>query len=217
MFKYNLIIVSIDTNSSIITMATKTQEKILEFLISNKEQQITIRGLAKKLNKSYTLVYNNLNQLVKEGIIKKRNVPPAQIVEISDSAPESILIDAELRIKEQFLKKNTWAKVMVEDILSSNKNPFFILIVFGSYAKNMQTSKSDIDLLIIVPDKKDINEIETSLNNIYTKAKKSIIFIDFEDMREMISNPNIMNVGNEAKKKHVILYGVEQYFNILKQ
>lgn len=42
---------------------------------------------------------------------------------------------------------------MLNDVLKSAENIFFILIVFGSYAKNSKTEKSDLDLLIIVQDK----------------------------------------------------------------
>jgi len=33
----------------------------------------------------------------------------------------------------------------------------------------------------------------------------------------MLSNPKSFNVGNEAKKNHVILYGAEQYYQMIKK
>ena len=41
-------------------MLTKTQEQILAFLIGNQEERVTISGIARRLGKSYTLVYNNI-------------------------------------------------------------------------------------------------------------------------------------------------------------
>ena len=150
-------------------MTTITQEKILNLLFST-EDLLTIRGIAKRLNKPYALVYNNLADLEKKGIISKKSVPPAHIISLNESAPSEIFIDIELRTKREFLKKHPWVEIMLEDMLS--KQLFFIALVFGSYAKGKQTPKSDIDILIIVNEKKDINNID-SFNEIYTKTKKS--------------------------------------------
>ncbi|MDO8740877.1 MAG: nucleotidyltransferase domain-containing protein [Candidatus Woesearchaeota archaeon] len=196
-------------------MLTKTQEQILVFLLSHPEEKPTIRGIAKKLGKSYTLVYNNIADLEKKNIIKKEPVPPAQIVTLNEFAPTPVFVDIELKRKKDLLQKYPWIQVMLEDIFISAKNLFFILLVFGSYAKGLQTAKSDLDLLIIVRDKKDIREIEDAMHKAYTKVKKAPNFIDTNDFREMILNPGALNIGNEARKYHVILYGVEGYYQLL--
>ncbi len=198
-------------------MLTKTQEKILGFLLRNTEEQITIRGLAKRLKKSYTLVYNNLKNLEKKEFITKQSVPPAIIIRLHEHIPPHILIDIELKIKRDFLIKYSWVELMYGDILKSVGNPFFIFMIFGSYAKETQTKRSDIDLLIITQNKKQIKESESIVGKMYSKIKKNIIIVDMNDFKEMISQPNVFNVGNEAKKHHIILYGVEQYYQIIKR
>lgn len=215
-FIYNLILISTDTINSIIKMLTNTQYTILKFLLKNQEEQITIRGLSKKLSKSYTLVYNNLKDLEEKNIIKTYSIPPAKIVSLNEFAPFNILIDTELKIKEEFLIKHPWLRVMLNDIFLSIKDPFFIFIVFGSYVKEKQTKNSDMDILIIAV-KNKIKEIEDVINQIYTKVKKNIIFIDTNNFIEMISQPNKLNIGNEAKKHHIILHGVEQYYQLIKK
>ena len=198
-------------------MLTKTQEQILGFLLGNPEEHITIRGIARRLSKSYTLVYNNIANLEKNNIIIKKSVPPAQIIKLNEFAPVEIFVDIELKRKNEFLKKYPWVKVMLEDILLSTKNLFFIILIFGSYAKGAQTAKSDLDLLTIVQNKKDIRDIEDAINRAYTKIKKGLNFVDMNDFKEMIKNPNELNIGNEAKKHHIILYGVEIYYQLLKR
>jgi len=198
-------------------MLTKTQEQILAFLLSNPEEQLAIRGIAKRLAKSYTLVYNNISDLEKKKIIIKQSVPPAQIIKLNEFAPLNVLIDVELKRKNEFLKEYPWIEIMLEDILASTKNLFFILLVFGSYAKGTQTTKSDIDLLIIARKKKNIKDIEDSMNIAYTKVKKGLNFVDINDFKEMVKNPNELNIGNEAKKRHIILYGVELYYQLIKR
>ncbi len=118
-------------------MFTRTQEQILIFLLSKPEEQLTIRGIAKRLGKSYTLVYNNIAKLEKESIIRKQNVPPGQIITLNEFAPTEIFVDIELKRKKEFLKKYPWVQVMLKDILLSTKNLFFTLLVFGSYAKEI--------------------------------------------------------------------------------
>ncbi len=198
-------------------MLTPTQERILAFLLSHPEEQVAIRGIAKRIKKSYTLVYNNLAKLENKGIILKKSVPPAQIVALNEFAPAEIFVDIELKRKQEFLKKYPWAQLMLEDIWSSTKNLFFILLVFGSYAKEKQTKDSDIDLLAIVRDKRDIKDIDNAINHAYTKVKKGLNFADVNDFKEMIKNTNELNIGNEARKYHIILYGAEAYYQLLKR
>ena len=197
-------------------MLTQTQEKILAFLLGNSEEKLTIRGISKRLNKSYTLVYNNILGLEKDNIIIKESIPPAQIIKLNEFAPAEIFVEIELKRKKEFLEEYSWVSLMLEDVLSSAKNLFFILLVFGSYAKAMQTKKSDIDLLVIVQDKKDIEDIENAMNKAYTKVRKGLNFIDVHDFKEMTKNTNELNIGNEAKKHHIILYGAEEYYQLLK-
>ena len=87
-------------------MLTKTQEQVLAFLLSKPEEHISIRGIAKRLKKSYTLVYNNIAKLEKNDIIIKENVPPAQIIKLNEFAPTDVFIGIELKRKKEFLKSN---------------------------------------------------------------------------------------------------------------
>lgn len=198
-------------------MLTKTQESILSFLLKHPAEKITIRGIAKRLNKSYTLTYNNITKLEKRIIIRKISVPPAQIISLHESIPTHILISVELKIKKEFLKSFSWIELMLHDLLSAVKDPFFVLMVFGSYAKGTQTKKSDLDLLAIAQTRKQAQEMESAIKRTYTKVKKSITIVQAKEFMKMISLPQEFNVGNEAKKHHIILYGVEQYYQLIKR
>ena len=63
--------------------------------------------------------------------------------------------------------------------------------------------------------KKYIKGIESAVRKAYTKVKKAPNFIDMNDFKEMIINPKAFNIGNEAVKHHIILYGVEEYYQLL--
>lgn len=196
-------------------MMTGTQEQIMQLLLSKPEERLSIRQIARVLKKSYTLTYHNIKDLLKKGILESIPFPPAQMIQIKEDIPTSVLIDIERKRTEVFLENQQWMKLYLKDVLNAAKS-FFIMIVFGSYAKGTQTKASDLDLLVIVPTKKDITIYEQFLQ-CYTKVKKSIIVIDAQNFIEMIKNPKVLNVGNEAKKHHIIIYGTEQYYQLLKQ
>ena len=195
-------------------MMTKTQEQILQLLLGRPEEKISIRGIARLLSKSYTLTYNNIQALIKRGVLEALSLPPAQIIQLKEDIPNNVLADIERKRAEAFLGKQPWIKLYLNDVLSASP-PFFIMLVFGSYAKGAQTKKSDLDLLIIVPKKDDIRELEQSAQQ-YTKTKRSIVVIDAQNFTEMIKNPKELNVGNEAIKHHILIYGTEQYYQLLK-
>ena len=196
-------------------MLTKTQELILQRLQSSPEEKPSIRQLARSLKKSYTLAYNNIQVLLQKGIIESHKVPPAQIIQIKEDAPTNTLIEIERKRTEIFLEKYNWIKLYLRDVLRTAE-PFFIMLVFGSYAKGAQTKLSDLDLLIIVPKKEEIKAMESAILH-YTPVKRGVIIVDTQAFIEMIKNPKTLNVGNEAVKYHIILYGADQFYKIIKQ
>lgn len=115
------------------------------------------------------------------------------------------------------MEKHIWIRLLLEDILTGSDNLFFIILVFGSYAKGTQTQNSDLDILLIVQDKKQLPQIENAVNKAYSKVKKSLHIIEIDDFKEMISQEKALNIGNSARKNHVILYGAEQYYLLLKK
>ncbi len=196
-------------------MVTKTQEQILQLLLSRPEERLSIRQIARILGKSYTLTYNNIQVLLKRKILESHILLPAHMIQIKEDAPANIIIDMERKRTEVFLEKHQWIKLYLNDALNA-ATPFFIMIVFGSYAKGTETKASDLDLLLITPSKKEIAVIEHAAQQ-YTKVKKSVMVVDMQSFTEMIKNPKILNVGNEARKYYIILYGAEQYYQLVKQ
>lgn len=196
-------------------MVTKTQEQILQLLLSRPEERSSIRGIARLLGKSYTLTYNNVQGLVKQGFVEKHSIPPAQVIQLKEDIPTNVLVDIERKVAEIFLEKHSWIKLYLKDVLNAAQ-PFFIMLVFGSYAKGTQTKDSDLDLLVIVPTKEDIPGVEKAAQQ-YTKVKKGIIVIDAQNFTEMIKNPEELSVGIEAKKHHILIYGAEQYYQLLRK
>ncbi len=195
---------------------TGTQTEIIAYLINQGKPQ-NIRGLARALKKSYSLVYNNLEDLRKRDIISKQDLPPIQIISLNRSVPSDLILIAERKRTEVFLDRYKWLQLYLKDILSQAESSFFVLLVFGSYAKQKASPKSDLDLLGIVPKIEDLEPMESVLSKVYTKTKKQIVVITERDFLEMIKKPQEFNLGNEAVKHHLLLYGSEQYYSLFRK
>lgn len=200
--KYMSVLVSIDTIIDI--MFTKTQYRIMELLSGS--QRYSIRSLARKLELSYALVYNNLSKLIKKGLVKKTMVPPASMLELS--APKEVLADIENRKRHKFLEKHQWVRLFADDFQKQFNMPFYSMVVFGSYAK--EKKGSDLDIIIIA---QDTDAAEKAVHEIITRKKIDAHVFTSEEFKEMLSQREF-NIGNEAMDDHVILHGVDSFLGL---
>lgn len=198
-------------------MFTKTQEKILSYLLGHSDKPCTIRALAKWTGVSYPLCYHNIQELLRRKILAVKAVPPAHIISLHEQIPQDVLVFLEIKRTRSFIKKHRWIELLQKDILRYANNFFCVIIIFGSYAKGKETKLSDLDLLLIVPSKQDVNLFENAAQQSYTKVKKHCIVVTMEDFITMLSKSEQFNVGNEARKHHILLYGAEQYYKILEK
>jgi len=201
--KYILRLVSIDT--IIDTMLTKTQYKIMELLTGS--QKYSIRAAARRLRLSYALAYNNISKLISLGYVEKEDVPPASILRLS--APDDILTDVENRKRQDFLARHNWARLFTEDFHKQFQEPFYVMLVFGSYAKNSQTKRSDIDVIIIT---ENTTKAEKALQNIIVRKKLHSHVFTSGEFGKMLSEG--FSIGNEAVQDHIILYGIDSFLSL---
>lgn len=197
-------------------MLTKTKEKQIEWIMTHPDEKVTISGLSVGSGTAYPQTYNNVQELVQQQVFVKESVPPAQIITIHSQAPVDVLLAVEAKRKEDFFKKYTWIELLLKDLLSYTNDYFFIFVVFGSYAKGLETKKSDLDVLIILPTRQLSDIFENAMQKIYAPVKKSHIIVTSDEFIEMIKS-NKFNVGTEAKKHHIILYGAEQWYALIRK
>lgn len=198
-------------------MFSNTKEKQVQWILAHPDEKVTISGLSVESGTAYPQTYNNVQDLVEQRIFVTENVGSAKIVTINPEAPVDVLIAIEAKRKEEFLKKHVWVELVMKDILSYTSDYFFILAVFGSYAKEKYNSRSDLDLLFILPSTEKVSLFENALRKIYTKVKIDHVIVTPDYFLQMIKNPNELNVGNEAKRHHILLYGAEQWYNLIRR
>jgi len=119
-----------------------------------------------------------------------------------------------LELEKKKFPKDILAKIQ-KKILKQTE--FFILAVFGSYAKSKATEKSDLDIAIIVDSGNIKKEIIPFLETI---KRREIIKIDYhvftrDEFIDML-NADFENVGKQIYKNNLIYYGFVEYINMIK-
>ena len=187
---------------------------ILRHLIEHKNEKFNIRNISKSAKMDYKNTHAIVKRLENESLVKLEQFGQSLRVElIPQSHP--LIFEAEWNRRKDALKTKNLA-VILNDIKTAIKSKFFIILLFGSYAKNTQTKHSDIDLMIIAPDGKE-ETIEKDVHRAVRSLPLPIHHMVFSEkqFREMIDAKQ-PNVGQEASQKNVILYGIDQYYEMTK-
>lgn len=196
---------------------TKNDYKIVEFLLQHLQEKFSIREISRQVKIDYKLVHNSVQRLTAKKIITKKKYGKTELCEINLTEAISDLILVEQRRTYQFLERDIGIKLLVQEVIEKIENPYYTLIIFGSYAKGTQHPRSDIDLLVIASTKEQIAEIERTIHSITSirPIKTHLIIVTAADFKEMVESKESLNVGKEAAKNHVIIHGTEAYYNLL--
>ena len=204
--------ISYDITSN--TMLTKTQLKILAYLIDNKDKFFGIRELAKEISTVYYLVQRNIQQLKNRKIITLQKAGKTSLIRLHPLVNHAHLIEAEKYKRGLFYQKYPQLRVTLKKIIEQAKSCFFVLLVFGSYAKQPRKD-SDLDLLVIVPNQKQADIMEKVVSSV---ARTSLVKIHETVVTEksfvLMLQKKELNVALESKEKHVLIYGDELYYKL---
>jgi len=189
-----------------------TKVKILEYLLNHKTEEFTIRNISKNVSIDYKTVYLFVKELIKEGSIKQRKAGHAILCSVNQEKLTNYLFLTENVRKDKILK-NKNLRVMLDNIVEKAESPFFVLLLFGSYAARENTKKSDMDLLLIADDKEVKERIKDSLSFL----PLDIHLVDFssDEFLSMLKTTEF-NVGKEVFKNNIILFGTESYYEMIK-
>ncbi len=185
-----------------------SKEKLLKYLIENKNPQ-SILTASGAIVVDYKNTHNIVNELEPE-IISKEKIGNTNLIKIK-LMPNQKIFSVENKRTHLFLKENKVLELVKQDIESANY-PFLIALIFGSYVKKTQTKKSDIDLCIICDNKEKTKELISKLELLPIKLETHTFTTnEFESMLKTKEE----NVGKEIVKNNIILYGTENYYNLI--
>lgn len=189
--------------------------KILKLFLSDPAKEYNIREISIRTQTNYRLVYQEVMSFMKNQILFVNKKGLMNLCKINLAKDMSLYNYVESLRSEEFQEKNRNFKVIVKE-LSKLSTTYYILIVFGSYVKGGEKKHSDIDLLFVIPNNISIESFEKEVLNILKllSYKIDINVINENNFLEMRQNSEL-NIVNEIIKNHIILFGAENYYNLL--
>ncbi len=132
------------------TILKPSNWKILRLFYDNKNKPIHLRDISRKIKLNESTTSTHLNNLVKEGILKTEKEANLKKFSIYKNKIPSIfpLFDYE-RLDALPLVRRDAIKLYIKKL---ERKPLLV-IVFGSTAKGTFRKDSDVDILVIFPEK----------------------------------------------------------------
>ena len=180
--------------------------KILKLLLEKREDKFTIKKIAEALKINYRIAYEQVIKLEKEKLLKITKVGNSKICEFTGKFNSKVFEAEYLRRKELFKNKN----FLVLHNRLAELNFSFIALLFGSYAKKTANKHSDIDILAIGGDEKEIKATISLLPD-----KIHLTCITYNNFIHMARSKEF-TVVSEALKSNIILIGIEDYYRLIK-
>ncbi|MBI2665215.1 nucleotidyltransferase domain-containing protein [Candidatus Woesearchaeota archaeon] len=185
----------------------KTELKIIKHFITDKKAK-TIREISKQIKADYRITYIAVQKLVRKKALIARTIGKSTLCEFNRWYYGVDIYLAEEERKEEIFK-NSDIKQMYHEVITRIGTSFFILLLFGSYAKGKQTKNSDIDLLFITNGDHFEHKIMDILSLLPLKTH-CLFFTEEEFIR--MKDAKKPNVVQEAIENNILLYGVESYY-----
>ncbi len=194
-------------------MLTKTQAKIMQVFVSKINERFSIKQISEIIKKPYPLVHRSIKLLINDRFILKDN---QELISLNYRENNMEIAYIESIRKQEFLEKHKTISLFAKDVIDNIKLDFFIFLVFGSAIEKKDFK--DIDILLIIEDKDKIDEIEKFLGNLSSNftEKFDISVISLDSAYEMLSKRDNINIMNETLNKHILIFGAENYYNLLK-
>lgn len=180
--------------------------KILKLLLDRKDERFTIRGIAGILKINYRIAYEKAMLLEKEGLIKITRAGNSKLCEFTYIFNNKVY-EAEYERRMELFKDKNFA--VLRNRLAE-LNFVFVALIFGSHAKGIASKHSDIDILTIGGEEKEIKATLSLLPD-----KIHLTSISYQEFIHMAKSKEF-SVVNEAIKNNIILMGIEEYYRLLK-
>ncbi len=181
----------------------KSKIKILRYLV-NYKKEMGVREIADAVNLVPANASVVLKDLEKENILMKNKFGRSLVFSLNKNNFLVYSLIIPLFEKERKIKKE-----FVEFISNRINFPYETIILFGSIAKGTERPDSDIDIAIIIKNKKKVQKIEEEILNINAEISKNfgnsispIIFVKKEFVEKMKNNNKLIN--NIVKNGEVV-------------
>ncbi len=187
--------------------------KILDLYRKNLFGEYNIKEIMNLLNKrSYHWTYKAVNKL--QGLLKTRRKGNTNLITANLENPQLITYFSFLDRKEAHRTNMDIIEELIKSL--SKKTSYFTLLLTGSYANKTQTKNSDLDIVVITPvNAKKIMPYIEEVNRLSDICIDAHLFSPEEFKKMLISKSE--NFGKEVFRNHVLFYGTEAYYQIIKE
>lgn len=196
-------------------MLKKEHELLVPFIIAPWRKH-TFKQVKESCNKtSESYVYNCLKMFVRQQILKEEKAGNVTLYSPNLSQPKA---QAYIGFAAEHLawSKKTISLEDIEKIAEKIPTAFYVLLLTGSYAKNKQKQKSDIDMVVIVDDSANTKRVYSALQykcDMSIPAIHLYVFRKTEFLQMLINKE--ANYGKEIALNNLIFCGAQQYFRIM--
>lgn len=197
-------------------MNTDCEQKIMEVVLPQPYKNYSIRQMSTLIKRSYALTHAAVGSLVKKKMVITQRIGNSIACRLNLSAEPQLLAMSSLELSHHFLQKVPFAFV-IDELKEKLHDAFYILLVFGSYAKRKNTKDSDLDLLFVIQQEQDIEnfkrKIKVVLSSTNIKIEFEVVILTW--LMDMFQQKN--SVGREVLECSIVLYGAEQYYTLVRQ
>lgn len=191
---------------------TKNETKIINLFRKNIFLETNIRSLMFMLNSnSYQRIYEATQSLIQKNILMTKKIGNTNSVKLNFSR-ESI-------IKLSYLDEMSSINLPnYDEIINIKEITNYVVLVTGSYANNTQTKKSDMDLVIIVPDNNDVVSIQRYVENktMLLIPKIHLIVLRKKDFLDMLTEKTV-NYAKEIVNNKLLLKNAQLFYELLEE
>lgn len=197
-------------------MLTPKQIKIFGAFLRRPYKEFTYRELKEYAKeKSNSIIQKAILKFLADNLISKKEVGNIILYKLNleDSTVFSYF---DILIKESLPKpaKDTLKRVKEElaDTL------FISIVLFGSYAEENQTKKSDLDIAVFVASEEDKRGCELSLKSAKLKTLLDIDYHVFtkSEMLQMLKDKH-ENLGKQIAYKHLAIQNPAIFYSIIQE
>lgn len=196
-------------------MISKEELKVVEVFKKELFKEFSVKDIMDSLNKkSYSWVFNSVKKLARQKLILFSIKAGIKMYSVNWENP---LLFRYFSILDYENSSNLPLKNIYE-LIKICPVKYFSLIVGGSYSKGKNTKSSDLDVILIVENKTEVQRVFNLLNNqsLLMVPKIDLHVFSKKEFLEMLLNKE-GNLGKQFFESGIILFGSESYYLILKE
>ena len=195
-------------------LGTRTTIKILTCLLKNPQKEFKEIDLIKESSVGKGAGADAINRLYSLNILTIKRAGKTKIIQLNTLNPRTFAI-RQLFDQHKFL---SLPEAKISAILLFREKVYYIskaIILFGSVAAGTYDENSDIDLLVIIDDEKEIDEIKKLTTEIYELIGESIN-VHFLDSHDAKNEFNTNELIRTALINGILIYGGDHVRELMK-